>query len=125
MEIEEIKTNKHGTNLEIKFNVLPDEEMRKLGFTDYRKDHWYLCEQVDSECDISFNVTIDKNKPNGGDSYIDVIDEDFLQPYDYQHILESNPNHSFANHVRNIVEKYMARLKDSGVISGHNYGDYI
>ncbi len=37
-----MELNKHGVNACIKAHLLPDEQMRKIGFTDYRKGYWYF-----------------------------------------------------------------------------------
>ena len=61
------------------------------------------------------------------DSDIDImiLDMNFCQPFDYQHILSKNPQHEIANIVKEQVEKWMKYLHDNGVINGHEYGDYI
>lgn len=40
---DEVPLNSKGQNANIKANILSDEEMRSLGFTDYAKDRWYFC----------------------------------------------------------------------------------
>ena len=72
--------------------------------------------------EISFSVTIPKN---GDDIRIDVLDEDFCQPYDYQRILHDHPDHKAALIVQNEVEKWMDYLQEKGVLSGHIRGEYI
>lgn len=126
----EIKTNKNGVNVNIKAHILSDEDMRRIGFTDYNKDVWYFCRIFDEfkpnkkfTYEISFNVSINKNNPD--DLRIDVLDEDFLQPYDYQYILTQNPSLEYALQVKEFVEKWMKYLQDNGVLSGHEYGEYI
>ena len=56
---------------------------------------------------------------------IDVLDENFLQPYDYQAMLERNTTNPIPHKVKEDVEYWMQHLTDKGVISGHNYGEYI
>lgn len=53
-----IELNKNGINKKIKANLLLDEDMRKLGFTDHREGFWYFSKLIAS--DITFNVTINK-----------------------------------------------------------------
>lgn len=130
---EEIKLNSHGVNAAIKAYILPEDKMREIGFTDYCNDRWYFCRclkiKVDHKKfkkkyneDISFNLTIPKD---GSDIRIDVLDENFCQPYDYQYMLEKNPTFKFALDVKEQVEKWMEYLQNNGVLSGHNKGDYI
>lgn len=110
----------HGLNVAIKAHVLDDDRMRAAGFTDNRSTVWYYCANLGR--DISFNVTIPKD---GSRLTIDVIDEMFLQPYDYQAILRRNPLHPLAHDIYEAVEKQMAKLTIAGIISGHVPGDYI
>lgn len=130
---EEIKLNSHGVNAAIKAYILPEDKMREIGFTDHCNDRWYFCRclkiQVNHKKskkkyneDISFNLTIPKD---GSDIRIDVLDENFCQPYDYQYMLEKNPTFKFALDVKEQVEKWMEYLQNNGVLSGHNKGDYI
>ena len=71
---------------------------------------------------VLFNVHIPKD---GSDLNIMVLDDDFLQPYDYQDLLSKNPKNECANIVKEQVEKLMKYLYDNGVLSGHIYGEYI
>lgn len=124
-----IEVNSKGVNTAIKTQILSEEKMREIGFTDYSNDRWYFCKGIEfpkekrySGFDITFNVSIPKD---GSDFSIDVLDEDFLQPYDYQRMLNENPNFEPCLIVKEQVEEWMAYLQDNGVLSGHNYGEYI
>ena len=126
---EEIKVNKNCVNAKIQAHILPESEMRKIGFTDHVKDNWYFCrllrfpkKKLYRDFEISFSVTIPKNSD---DIRIDVLDEAFCQPYDYQRILYDHPNHETALIVQNEVEKWMDYLQKKGVLSGHVRGEYI
>lgn len=130
--MEEVQVNSHGVNAKIKAHILSDDEMRKIGFTDYKKDTWYFCRIVMREVskqryssydfEVSFGVSIPKDH---SDIRIDVLDEAFCQPYDYQRILSKNPKHPIATIVNEQVEKWMKYLQDNGVLEGHIYGEYI
>jgi len=117
-----VEVNKYGVNKCIKAYLLSDERMREIGFTDYRKGNWYFCRDL-IKGDISFNVTI--NKKDAEDLRIDVLDEHFGQPYDYQYYLINDPNFDFAIKVRDKVEYWMEYLQGNGVLSGHVKGEYI
>ena len=126
---EEIKVNKNCVNAKIQAHILPESEMRKIGFTDHVKDNWYFCrmlrfpkKKLYRDFEISFSVTIPKNSD---DIRIDVLDEAFCQPYDYQRILYDHPNHETALIVQNEGEKWMDYLQKKGVLSGHVRGEYI
>lgn len=124
-----IEVNSHGINKAIKYNVLSDEKMREIGFTDHSKDSWYFCRLIKFPntkryrgFDISFNVSILKD---GSDIQIDILDEHFCQPYDYQYMLDKTPTFEPCLIVKEQVEEWMKYLQDNGVLSGHVYGEYI
>ena len=128
-----VELNSHGVNKAIKAKILTDKEMRKVGFTNHVENQWYFYKNIRlpkkeqySNIEISFNVIIPKD---GSDIDITILDEDFLQPYDYQHILADmpigHPSRELANIVKEQVEKWMKYLQDKSVLSGHKYADYI
>ena len=127
----EVKVNGLGTNEAIKFNC--DENLlRKNKFAFFRSSHskipphWsYVSYFLDADIEISFNVTYYDEPYKGANLEIVTIDEDFGQPYDYQSILEKNPKQVCALQVKDFVEEEMRKLKEAGIISGHNYGEYI
>lgn len=122
----EIQTNSHGTNLAIKFCILSDSEMRKIGFTDNNSDRWYYWKFkiFPHNLEISFDVTILKD---GSDMWINVLDEDFLQPYDYQKMMDKTKreNCELPYLVNDWVESQMKYLQNTGVLNGHIKGEYI
>lgn len=115
-----MELDKNGLNTSLNSTILPDEEMRKLGFTDYSEDTWYYCSRVGAG--ITLNVSIPKD---GSRFRLDVLDEDFGQPYDYQEYLVRNPKQEFALGVKAAVEKQMEFLSLAGVITGFEPGMYI
>ena len=117
----EYTVNKNGNNTKIKCHLLPEEQMRKFGFRDTGHGTW--CYGRDVADDICFSVSIDKE--NSYDFRIDVIDEDFGQPYDYQHMLATNSENEYAMKIWTGVEAHMKKLTDAGIISGHIRGEYI
>ena len=126
----EVEVNSYGVNKLIKYKVLSDDKMREIGFTDYAKDSWCFCKSIEFPKDkryrffyLSFNVSIPKNSLD--EIRIDILNEDFLQPYDYQYMLYQNPNFEPALIVKEQVEKWMKYLQDNGVLSGHKPNDYI
>lgn len=126
----EIKLNKYGVNANIKATILSEEQTRKLGFTDNSKDRWYFSRDIKfpkekryKGLEISFSVSI--NKENSEDLRIDILDEDFCQPYDYQRMLIDNPNFEPCLIVKEQVEEWMKYLIDGEILSGHEYGEYI
>lgn len=116
----EIEFTPGGNNAAIKVNILSDEEMREIGFTDRSKKTWYFTRRVAGS--ISFNFHIEKETGRWG---IDILDEDFLQPYDYQYLIANGYKDTFVEEVQEGVEEIMAFLAEKGVIEGHEYGEYI
>ena len=121
--------NTHYANAAIKSHILSDEEMESIGFTNYNEPHWFFTRQIKfpnlsryRNFEVTFNVTIPKD---GSDIYIDVLDEDFCQPYDYQMMLSHNPKLESALIVQEQVEQWMDYLQEKGVLSGHIKGEYI
>jgi hypothetical protein len=126
---EEVEINSNYVNAKIKAHILSDEKMKEIGFTDYSKTTWFFCRSIKFPkevryrgFDISFNVSIPKD---GSDIRIDVLDEDFCQPYDYQSMLHRNPTFKPALIVLDQVEEHMEYLQSKGVLSGHVKGEYI
>ena len=112
--------NDHGNNENLKVSILTEQQMMSLGFTDFNKLKWSYYKPVGGTIRFSLDVNKDLS-----DFQIDVLDDDFGQPYDYQHYLTVNPQHEFAAKVWREVEKQMEILADAGVISGHERGNYI
>ena len=133
-----VELNSHGVNKLIKATILSDEKMKEIGFhknyyegTKHEKysPYWYFDrilefpkEKKYREFEVSFNVRIPKD---GSDIQIDILDEAFCQPYDYQYMLDKNPSFEPALLVKEQVEKWMEYLQNNGVLSGHVYGEYI
>ena len=126
---EVVEVNSHGVNVKIKASILSDDKMREIGFTDYAKDRWYFCRMIKfpnnkqyRNFEVSFSVTIPKDN---SDISIDVLDEAFCQPYDYQSMLHRNPEFKTALIVKEQVEEWMKFLDEHGVLTGHIPGEYI
>lgn len=124
-----IELNSKGVNKKIKAHILSDKEMRAAGFTDHNKSVWYFMRVLSfpkqkryKGFEITFNLSIPKD---GSDISIDVLDEAFLQPYDYQYMLDKNKEFEPALLVQEQVEKWMQHLKEKGILEGHEVGDYI
>lgn len=133
-----IEVNSNGVNKLIKYNILSDEDMKRIGFhknyyedTDHEQysPYWYFTRGIEFPrekrwrgIEINFDVKIPKD---GSDINIMILDMDFCQPYDYQYILSKNPQNECANIVKEQVEEWMKYLQDEGVLNGHVYGEYI
>ena len=117
----EVILNEHGNNSEIHINILPEDDMRKIGFTDHDPKYWYLIKTLAK--DITFNLSVCKD--NDKDWQIDILDEWFLQPYDFQYYISNCPNNAFAKKVNDECMAVMQMLIDRGIISNYELGDYI
>ena len=133
-----VELNSNGVNKKIKAYILSDDEMREIGFhknyyegTDYEEysPYWWFSKTIKFPkekqyrgFEIDFDVKIPKD---GSDIRIDVLDMDFCQPFDYQYYLSNNPNHKTSLIIKEQVEEWMNYLQEKGVLSGHEYGEYI
>ena len=122
-----VEINTHGNNAAIEVHILDDATMKLNGFKYFGGvptrpqdvPHWYFCNRVYK--DITFNFTIYSE-----DNWqIDILDECFLQPYDYQVMYENGNCRSVVLTVMKNVNEIMDSLKHKGIISGWEVGDYI
>lgn len=137
-----VEVNSHCVNKAIQFHILDRPTMKAHGFTDKYYEgqsceqdapYWYMFRGIKfpkdkryKGIDISFNIHLPKK--DGDELNIYVLDEDFGQPYDYQRMIEDNPSFdsTLVSHiVFKQVEEIMTELQEAGILSGHNYGDYI
>lgn len=119
---EGVQVNEHGNNTALSFADVDDARMRELGFTDRVNGSWYMCRAVGP--DITLNVTVRES----GDWRIDVLDENFCQPYDYQHILAHTSNpcaRECAEGVATRTEAELSRLSKAGLLLGWYPGIYV
>jgi hypothetical protein len=119
INLEGIKINEHGNNDGIKYRTLSDVHMKSLGFTEKSK-FWYLRKELN--CGISFNLTINKYSNIG---YIDILDDDILQPYNYQEVLQDINCSQFILDLHCKIQAIMLYLTTTGVIYGYKQNDYI
>lgn len=71
----------------------------------------------------SFNLTVDINTLKITD--IDILDENLLQPYDYQAEVLSGNISGKARNIYNKVNCLLTKLQKDGVITGFEKGMYI
>lgn len=114
--------NKAGFNTALTLRPLDDAAMRSFGFTDHVPDRWFFCRRVSADGDITLNVIIGKTDDV---RRIDVLDECFGQPYDYQAILNNNPDFEYANEVADKCEEWFNKLSEAGILDGWKPGMYV
>lgn len=122
--------NLFGTNEKIHFHF--NEELLKQNNFQYNTplfsfpESWsYHKNWVINSLELCFYVRYYLKSYKGAQLDINVIDNDFGQPYDYQLILERHPYNATALKVRDLVEKEMEKLQAVGILSGHIEGEYI
>lgn len=113
----DVPLNSRGNNANIKAGLVSDEIMVANGFR-RRTECWYYMENLGY--DISLNISI-----LGDTVAIDVIYEEFLQPYDYQRYLKKGIEHKVTLGIYKKVQATMKRLGEQGIIVGYVANDYI
>lgn len=114
-------TKEGFTNKIILNKDLTTEEMLAYGFSNNNEPNLYYSKMVGA--DTSFNLIVDKKSKQIKN--IDVLDEDFLQPYNYQSILMKDNSHEFARSVFDRVDQLLNQLQSDGIISGYQRGMYV
>lgn len=119
----DVPVNSRGMNNNIKINILSEEKMREIGFTDYNEDVWCFRKIVHKKFNIEFSLSI--NKYNSNNFKIDVLDSEWLQIYDYQRCIEEGIYNNDLLEIHNNVQDIMKMLIENNIIEGYNLGDYI
>lgn len=97
------------------------ESLLKYGFTNNNKPTLYYMEMIDRNTSFNLSVCIKTLEITG----IDVLNEEWLQPYDYQsEILQGKPSGK-ARNTYNKVNNLLKKLQKDGIISGFEKGMYI
>ena len=114
----DVPLNARGNNANLRASLgVSDETMKANGFKQ-RNGRWSLVENLGYCISLNIHVLCDS-------VIIDVIDEEFLQPYDYQSMICGVSKNSVALEVHRKVQSTMKRLSDAGIIEGWVVGDYI
>lgn len=111
-----------GFNKNIKINQKQTvKSLMNYGFTNYSEPTLYYVENLGH--DITFNLSVDKETLEITD--LCVLDEIWLQHYDYQQYLMSDPNFRFAKKIYYKVNDTLNKLQDDGIITGFEEGMYV
>ena len=117
---ENVPLDERGHNKNIKFHILDKDTMKAYGFGHTYGEWIYSIGITDT---ISLNIIINDDS----EGRIDILDDDFLQTYDFQSMIINNGDK--ANNVAKTTQKkvynIMENLVYGGIISGWNKGDYI
>lgn len=97
------------------------DKLLEYGFTNYNEPTLYFCRMLDGN--ISFNLSVTKDSMSI--ERIETLDENFLQPFDYQSILSKDNTHKFARKIFDKVDKVLTKLQQDGIIQGYKRGMYV
>ncbi|MFO1442865.1 hypothetical protein KDN24_06505 [Bacillus sp. Bva_UNVM-123] len=97
------------------------KQLLEYGFSNNHKSTLYFMRMVGD--DESFSLKLDKESLKI--TSIDILDENFLQPYDYQSILMKNRHQKYAQGVFDNVDKILEKLQNDGIINGYHRGMYV
>lgn len=120
------QVNKYQTNVLLQGHVKSASEMIEYGFRriDYKGidvPYWSYYTSLIPKYNIGFYLGL----YDDGLIRIDVLDDDFGQPYDYQKLLNRDPYYMFPRQVFWEVDKLMCKLQNDGFISGYYTGMYV
>ena len=124
-EEEPIELNKYQTNKRIKGIVKSDDEMKSYGFRyidSVSRPYWVYFSMLHLELHIEFSIRL---FPDSDDVQIDVLDDDFCQPYDYQAMMDAHPYSVLPRKIFHEVDRVMHDLQNSGFITGYSTGMYV
>jgi len=112
-----------GFTNKIKINKnMTADKLLKYGFTNHYEPSLYFSTMIIYN-DISFNLRVSKKTLKITD--IDVLDENLMQPYDYQAMIMDNKNHTIARKVFDKVDEILNKLQNDGIIVGYQRGMYV
>lgn len=118
----EPKLNSHNVNANIVFHELDDVHMAAAGFKKLDDGTWSYS-RIKRYKYLTLDFWVHKS-PND-DLAIDILDDDFCQPYDYQYMEAQGNVTEYTRFARSFAEEQMKHLADAGILSGHTPGDYI
>lgn len=97
------------------------ESLLAYGFTNHSEPTLYYCKMIHKNISFNLSVSVDTLEITN----IDVLDEDWLQPYDYQAQILSGNFTKAAEHTYNKVNNILETLQQDGIITGFEKGMYI
>lgn len=114
-------TNKGFTNrIKVSKNQTK-ESLLNYGFTNYNRPTLYYAEMIDKNTSFNLSVCVDTLEVQS----IDILNEDWLQPYDYQSEILSGQYSGKARNVYNKVNNVLLKLQKDNIITGFEKGMYV
>jgi hypothetical protein len=119
-EIKETEVDENGQNKNLRFHIIDSHLMESVGFR-HIYNFWILCDSVDE--DITINIKITDNEVGT----IDILDDNFCQPYDFQKMIyDLGDNAPFtAIKVQHKLYTILDSMKTFGILEGWEWGDYV
>lgn len=117
---EELTSRGFNKNLQIHVQQTK-ESLLKYGFTNRVPGSLYFMRMIDDN--ISFNLIVDEKTLTIRD--IDVLDERFLQTFDYQERILNGVRDKHTLYVFHEVNKLLQALQDKGILTGFEKGMYV
>lgn len=97
------------------------DKLIEYGFTNRHKPRLSFGRMLSEDVSLSVVVDVETLKI----TRIDVLDDDFCQPYNYQSILATDSTHTYARKVFDGVDKWLTRMQEDGIIKGYTRGMYV
>ncbi len=118
-KIKETELDEKGQNKNLRFHVVDEYFMKSVGFN-HTHDFWILCDSINT-VSITIKITDDDI------GTIDVMDDDFCQPYDFQQmILEKGDDApSSAIKIQHKLYIILDSMKTFGILEGWEWADYV
>ena len=117
--IKETEIDENGQNKNLRFHIVDESLMRSVGFR-HTYNFWILCDSIDR---ISINVKITDDEIGT----IDVLDDYFCQPYDFQMMIAQSGDKApkTAVEIQHKLYTILDSMKTFGILEGWEWGDYV
>lgn len=132
--IEDVEVNKYHTNALLKFHVQNDEIMKANRFNQRNDGTWSYFKTIKVTdptlpkherkkygLNLCLYITVD----NDNILNVQLLDDDFCQPYDYQYLESHGYGNVYTKQAREFVEKELTALQNANIISGFTPGMYV
>ena len=118
-EIKETEVDERGQNKNLRFHIIDPHLMESVGFK-HTYDFWILCDSIDT---VTINIKITDDEIGT----IDVLDDEFCQPYDFQQmILEKGDDApKMAIEIQRKLYTILDSMKTFGILEGWEWADYV
>ena len=118
-EIKDTKVDERGQNKNLRFHIVDKNIMRKVGF-EHTDGFWILRECLNH---VSVNIKISDDEVGE----IDVLDDEWLQPYDFQYMIQNRGDDApqTAKEIQKKLYSILDVMKTFGILEGWEWGDYV